>query len=490
MSRQGNGWDHAVSESFFATLKAEEATEPYATKQEAHRAIAESIHGFYNPSVCTHHTDIGLPTSMRADCNTSIQTRLRGPSRRDHFKEPVLKSEPKGLTLILISRHFEAVQRAAPIFDQGMPIGEVRGKAQAPDGHGFLIYAFISEKYLHLINARSRFWNSGGVHFRLLGPDSGLHLPPAAAIFSGAISVMTPGPAPPATQKMRFPLYPNAQAARWAPHRDAVPYRIILPGGPRGLAPGAAVELEGQRVGTVTAVRMAYDTAQQALRTRVQVVLEPQSIPLRGARWNDRDPRPQMDALLRTLIAQGLRAELTRNPPLVGPPEIALTRLIHPEAATLERGNPPQIPFVAGGGLADTLAQLDGILREIHALPLPAIARNLKITTQRVADLSRSQKTQETLADLAAATRHLDAVLAAGQHELPSTLKDLRRASAEAEKALRAARGLLARGGNAATGPESSTLPRTLYELSRAAAALRALLNYLNSHPNALLIGK
>jgi transposase InsO family protein len=86
MSRQGNGWDHAVSESFFATLKAEEATEPYATKQEAHRAIAESIHGFYNPSVCTHHTDIGLPTSMRADCNTSIKTHLRGPSPRDHFK--------------------------------------------------------------------------------------------------------------------------------------------------------------------------------------------------------------------------------------------------------------------------------------------------------------------------------------------------------------------------------------------------------------------
>ena len=49
MSRKGNGWDNAVTESFFATLKAEDATEPYATKQEAHRAIAESIHGFYNP---------------------------------------------------------------------------------------------------------------------------------------------------------------------------------------------------------------------------------------------------------------------------------------------------------------------------------------------------------------------------------------------------------------------------------------------------------
>ena len=49
MSRKGNCWDNAVSESFFATLKTEEATEPYATKQEAHAAIAEYIHGFYNP---------------------------------------------------------------------------------------------------------------------------------------------------------------------------------------------------------------------------------------------------------------------------------------------------------------------------------------------------------------------------------------------------------------------------------------------------------
>ena len=49
MSRKGNCWDNAVSESFFAALKSEEATEPYATKQDACRAIAQYIHGFYNP---------------------------------------------------------------------------------------------------------------------------------------------------------------------------------------------------------------------------------------------------------------------------------------------------------------------------------------------------------------------------------------------------------------------------------------------------------
>jgi putative transposase len=49
MSRKGNCWDNAVAESFFATLKAEEITEPYDSKQDAHRRMAAYIHGFYNP---------------------------------------------------------------------------------------------------------------------------------------------------------------------------------------------------------------------------------------------------------------------------------------------------------------------------------------------------------------------------------------------------------------------------------------------------------
>jgi len=50
MSRKGNCWDNAVAESFFATLKNEEATGTYASKAEAYAAIASYIHGFYNPT--------------------------------------------------------------------------------------------------------------------------------------------------------------------------------------------------------------------------------------------------------------------------------------------------------------------------------------------------------------------------------------------------------------------------------------------------------
>lgn len=50
MSRKGNCWDNAVAESFFATLKNEEAIGVYETKDHARRSIANYIHGFYNPT--------------------------------------------------------------------------------------------------------------------------------------------------------------------------------------------------------------------------------------------------------------------------------------------------------------------------------------------------------------------------------------------------------------------------------------------------------
>ncbi len=57
MSRKANCWDNAVAESFFATLKNEEATGIYSTKEDAHTGIANYIHGFYNPT--RRHSTLG-----------------------------------------------------------------------------------------------------------------------------------------------------------------------------------------------------------------------------------------------------------------------------------------------------------------------------------------------------------------------------------------------------------------------------------------------
>jgi len=79
MSRKGNCWDNAVAESFFATLKAEEITEPYETKLHAHQRIAGYIHGFYNP--VRLHSSLGFVSPdeyarnmKRADKPTSMRS--------------------------------------------------------------------------------------------------------------------------------------------------------------------------------------------------------------------------------------------------------------------------------------------------------------------------------------------------------------------------------------------------------------------------------
>jgi transposase InsO family protein len=50
MSRKGDCWDNAVTESFFATLKTELIhRQPWPTRRETTHAVAEYIEGFYNP---------------------------------------------------------------------------------------------------------------------------------------------------------------------------------------------------------------------------------------------------------------------------------------------------------------------------------------------------------------------------------------------------------------------------------------------------------
>ena len=50
MSRTGDCWDNAVTESFFATLKTELIhRQPWPTRRVATDAVADYIEGFYNP---------------------------------------------------------------------------------------------------------------------------------------------------------------------------------------------------------------------------------------------------------------------------------------------------------------------------------------------------------------------------------------------------------------------------------------------------------
>ncbi len=66
MSRKGDCWDHAVSESFFHTLKVELVDgQVYMTREKAKRAIFEYIEVFYNRQ--RKHSTLGYLTPWQKD---------------------------------------------------------------------------------------------------------------------------------------------------------------------------------------------------------------------------------------------------------------------------------------------------------------------------------------------------------------------------------------------------------------------------------------
>ncbi len=408
-------------------------------------------------------------------------------------KPPVLKEEPQGETLTLVADRLSNLSPGSPIYYKGYKVGEIQGIDMQPNGKQFDIYAFIERRWENLLNSDSRFWDAGAVRVSMSGAGPGIQLQSVPALFLGAVAFETPDNPP--GQKIgngaKFKLYSGQDAAQDAPGPGAVPYRAMFAGGPNGLTPGAAVQLEGTPAGAVTKVTMQYVPAQGAMQTVVDFVLQPERVGLGGAPWNMANPAPQMNAMLSTLVAHGLRAEIGSAIPLVGGKTIELTLVKGQPKASLGQGNPPEIPFFgSGGGAGQIIAQVNDILATVNAMPLQQIAANIHQATSNLAQLTKSPKTKRTLERLDQTVAHVDAITRQVNTQLPALLSALKGTLANAQSALNQAKGMLSSQGPVNASPESSDIPHALYELSQAAQSLRALTDFLNSHPSALILGR
>ncbi len=397
-------------------------------------------------------------------------------------RSPVLTRGEPGAALTLYTAKIGNISRGSPVYYKNYRVGRVMRRTMLPGGHMFHIKVFIDRAYIGLIDSRSAFWNAGAVHVQTGGSGPSVQIQSVPALFSGAIAFETPASkrgAKPFHHNEAFKLYGSEQSARTAPSANAVRYSIIFPGGPHGLAKGAPVKLEGAPAGVVTRVQMKYYQRLGDLQTRIVIALEPADIPLADAHWNAADPRPQLNAILRQLIAHGLRAQLGSSTPVVGGKLISLTLMKHQPPATLGAGNPPLIPSTpTGQSISQIMAQVSSILVKVNGV------------TSRISRLSKSPRTRRTLERLDRTVAHIDAITRTTSAQLPQILVELRKSTKDAQAALRSAHRLLASQGGAVSGPDAGSLPRAIHQLTRAATSLRELTDYLQAHPNAVLFGK
>jgi paraquat-inducible protein B len=359
----------------------------------------------------------------------------------------------------------------------------------------FNINIFVQAPYDGFVHTGTRFWNAGAVHLSMQPNGPQLQLQSVAALAQGAVDFETPsGPeqGAQAPDGQQFRLYDGKDAATYAPSAQAVTYRVTFPAAAGGLGSGAAVELAGKRVGTVTQSSLEYDSTSATLLTRATIALEPTQIALAGGAHWSQQPRQQMNALMAKLISQGLRAQLGSAVPMVGPQEVKLAFVQNETQLGLIPGSPPEIPAVSeGSGINGIMTAANRVAAKIDALPLDQIGNNVREITDRLATLSRSPQLKASLEKLNQSITNVEHVTATANAQVPALVSELRGVARQAEATAAEARAVLNnRSGVTATGMQTAGLQQTLYELSQAARAVRQLADMLDRNPTALIRGK
>lgn len=414
------------------------------------------------------------------------------PSYAGLMEPPAIEDTVPGRRFVLSARELGSLSMGSPIYFRDLKVGKVVSTELQPN-QTFRAAIFVRAPYDALVRDDTRFWNAGAVQLSFQGSGPKLELQSLASLLQGAIAFETPEVAqhgPAAADGHGFTLYASKDAAEYAPGAKAVLYKVVFGVDAGGLIAGAPVRLADRQIGIVQHSALQMNPASGALEQQATLAIEPWRLGLdlthAGA------PGAAMNALMQRLIAQGLRAQIGSAIPVIGPADIELTFVHDAPAAKLGAGDPPELPTAPGGaGLQGAVTALNTIAAKVNGVPLDQIADNLRVATAQIADLVKSPRLSDSIDALNRSLDNVERVTASARSDLPETLAALRRVAVEAEGTVAGARQLIAStAGEGPMGLNSAGLGQTLFEVSRAAQAIRELAEFLARDPSALIQGR
>jgi paraquat-inducible protein B len=251
---------------------------------------------------------------------------------------------------------------------------------------------------------------------------------------------------------------------------------MYFDGSVKGLKVGAPVAFRGVEIGTVSNVAIRTNTKDLTTLIPVVVEIDPDSIETTGGQLGDRLPR---------LIKRGLRAKLELQSLVTGQLQIELDFMPDTEARLVgAKSKYAEIPTVPS-----TLRKLAD---ELEKFPLKEIGDRLsKILTiiEKIVEnpeLGQSiHNLNQTLLDTQKLIKDVDRQIDPLATRIKNTADAARPAIEEAEKALANIATLTDKGSE-----ERKQLNRTLKEFQAAVRAIKALAEYLERNPEALIHGK
>ncbi|BCZ81128.1 intermembrane transport protein PqiB [Paraburkholderia terrae] len=376
---------------------------------------------------------------------------------------PVIATGEPGSEFVLKGEDMGSLDVGSPVFFRRLQVGQVTSYALDQDGNGVTVHVFVNAPYDRYVTTGTRFWQASGIDVSLDAAGVRVNTQSLVSILIGGLAFQTPKEttsSEPAAARSEFVLYHDREEAMKHPDRIVVTYVFKFKESVRGLVVGAPVEFWGIPVGEVTAINTRFDRTTMGFTIPVEVQLFPERFTSRyasGEKGGRLTSEPHRLAQL--LVERGLRAQLRTGSLLTGQRYIALDFFPNAPRASVDlTANPPELPTIPGGlqSLQDSVSSL---VAKMNKVPFEGIGNRAQ---QTLADADRLVKTLDS--DVAPEAR---ATLAAARTAIDSA--------------------------NGALQPDSALTQNTvetMREMSRAAAALRTLADYLERHPEALLRGK
>jgi paraquat-inducible protein B len=239
------------------------------------------------------------------------------------------------------------------------------------------------------------------------------------------------------------------------------------------------VDFRGVVVGEVKSINIDFNPVSNQFEIPVEIDFYPERL---RRRYPGTMTRPIAGGpLLQRLVQRGFRAQLRTANLLTGQLYVALDFFpAVPKAQMDFSKNPPQLPTTPGS-LQELQTSIANIARKLEKVPMAELSDDMRQTLQNSTKLLQRLESEiapelrQTLQNANKLLQRLEVEIAP---ELKATLDDARRAISAVEGTL------------ASDAPLQQDARETMREIARAARAFRALSDYLERHPEALIRGK
>jgi len=301
-----------------------------------------------------------------------------------------------GTAYVLIAQKLRSLSRGAPVKFRGIKVGSVTRHRLAEDNSHVEIEIFVDAPYDKHIKQTTRFWNVSGLSVKIDADGIKLGMDSVASLLAGGVAFSTENDSDVIAQAENnsvFTLHDTEVPEAEETLAFRAPMKIYFDRGVNGLSVGAPVEFKGLRLGTVVDVGVEVNVDAKDVLIFAKIDMEPERLlPVydRNVGLSEEQIIQKGYQFIESMVNKGLRAQLRVDNILTGRAIVALDIFPGAETARLKYvDGVPIIPSVSKT-LLGLVQQLEQFMARIDSLPIESIGENIEQTTSSFNSLARS----------------------------------------------------------------------------------------------------